>query len=122
MESRRIPHTQQAFAFLENDEPPYLAPDASLPTSSMYSSPSTGASVAAVEVKSTASLPSTPWAELDPGEQAAERFDRLGNRVLEDSSDEEELQREEARDRLLDDENTEVTHDATAEPYSIVCS
>eukprot|EP00903_Cladosiphon_okamuranus_P011263 g10621.t1 len=68
-----------------------------------------GASSAGVEGKSPApSLPLTPWAELDLGERGAERFDRLGNRVLEDSSDEDDLQREEESDVLVDDENTEI--------------
>lgn len=73
----------------------------------MKPSPSARAPAAGTEGDSPA-LPSTPWAELDPGEQGTERFDRLGNRVLEDSSDEEERERE-ARDEVLDDEHTEVT-------------
>lgn len=83
----------------------------SFPRSSMKSSPprSTGASAAGAEGNSPA-LPATPWAELDPGEERAERLDALGHRRLEDSSDEEDRGRRE-NNRALDDENTEVTHD-----------
>ena len=84
----------------------------------MQPSLTTGASAAGAEGDSP-TVPSTPWAELDPGEQGAERFDRLGNRVLEDSSDEEDRERQ-ARDGLLDDENTEVAQ-GTYYAGSCVC-
>lgn len=94
---------------LSNGEPHWSSANASLSRLNMKYSPSTGASAAGPEDKSPA-LPSTPWAELDPGEQGEERFDALGNRV-EDSSDEEDREQEE-RDGVLDEENTEVTHSA----------
>lgn len=76
----------------------------------MQSLTTTGASAAGAAGDSPAAW-STPWAELDPGEQGAERLDPLGNLVLGDSSDEEDRERE-ARDGVLDDENTEVTQGA----------